>query len=244
MSGHSKWSTIKRKKGEADAKRGKIFTKLTRYITVAVRDGGPDPEYNPALKSAIEKAKAENMPNDNIERAIKKAIGDQNSTNYEEIVYEGYGPAGVAVFVECLTDNRNRTASDVRHAFDKFGGKLGATGCVSWMFDRKGLLVIEKDESIDEEELMLQAIDAGAEDFEIENEYYEVTTSPENFSQVRDNLKELGYEFSTADITYIPQNYTKLNNEADIKNMNKLIETLEDNDDVQNVYHNWDVPEE
>ncbi|SCG83566.1 hypothetical protein DW1_1999 [Proteiniborus sp. DW1] len=244
MAGHSKWSTIKRKKGKADAQRGKLFTKLARYITVAAREGGPDPEYNTNLKNAIEKAKAENMPNDNIERAIKKGSGDLEGANFEEITYEGYGPAGVAVFVECLTDNRNRTASDVRHAFDKFGGNLGSTGCVSWMFDRKGLLIVDRAEDIDEEELMLQAIEAGAEDFSSEEEYFEITTTPENFEQVKEALKETGYKFSTSEITFIPQNETKLEDEKDIKNMLKLIDILEDNDDVQQVYHNWEMPED
>jgi len=243
MSGHSKWSTIKHKKGKADAQRGKMFTKLARYITVAVREGGADPEYNSNLKSAIEKAKAENMPNDNIERAIKKGSGDLEGANFEEIIYEGYGPAGVAVFVQCLSDNRNRTASDVRHAFDKFGGNLGSTGCVAWMFDRKGLLLVEKTDEVDEEELMLQAIDAGAEDFSVEEEYYEIITSPEIFGKVKESLLESGYRFSNAEITYLPQNETKLTEEKDIKNMMKLIDALEDSDDVQEVYHNWDMPE-
>ncbi len=244
MSGHSKWSTIKHKKGKADAQKGKIFTKLARYITVAVKEGGPDPEYNNNLKNAIEKAKAENMPNDNIERAIKKGTGDLDGANFEEITYEGYGPGGVAVFVECLTDNRNRTASDVRHAFDKFGGNLGSTGCVSWMFDRKGLLIVDRDEEVDEEDLMLQAIEAGAEDFNPEEEYFEIITAPENFGQVKETLKQAGYNFSTAETTYLPQNETKLEEEKDIKNMVKLIDALEDSDDVQEVYHNWEIPED
>lgn len=244
MSGHSKWSTIKHKKGKADAQKGKIFTKFARYIAVAVREGGPDPEYNNNLKSAIEKAKAENMPNDNIERAIKKGSGDLDGVNYEEITYEGYGPGGIAVFVECLTDNRNRTASDVRHAFDKFGGNLGSSGCVSWMFDRKGLLIVDRDEEMDEEELMLIAIDAGAEDFNAEEECFEIITAPENYEQVKEALKKEEYNFSTAEVTYLPQNETKLDEEKDIKNMVKLIDALEDSDDVQEVFHNWDMPED
>ncbi len=244
MSGHSKWSTIKHKKGKADAQRGKMFTKLARYLTVAVREGGPDPEYNTTLKSAIEKAKAENMPNDNIERAIKKGSGDLDGANFEEITYEGYGPAGVAVFVECLSDNRNRTASDVRHAFDKFGGNLGSTGCVSWMFDRKGLLIVDRTEGVDEEELMLQAIEAGAEDFSAEEDYFEIITAPEGYDKVKEALIEAGYAFSTSEITFIPQNETKLEEEKDIKNMIKLIDALEDSDDVQQVYHNWEMPED
>lgn len=244
MAGHSKWSNIKRKKGKEDAVRGKVFTKLTRYISVAVKEGGPDPEYNPALKAAIEKAKAENMPNDNIERAIKKAAGSQEADNFEEIKYEGYGPAGIAVYVSCLTDNRNRTASDIRHAFDKFGGNLGQTGCVSFMFDRKGVLAIEKNDSIDEEELMMEAIEIGAEDFNVEEEVFEIITTPENFNTVRDTLKEKGYKFVTAEISFIPQNTVELKEEKDIKNMVKLIESLEDNDDVQDVYHNWEIPDD
>ncbi|WP_352419897.1 YebC/PmpR family DNA-binding transcriptional regulator [Proteiniborus sp.] len=244
MSGHSKWSTIKHKKGKADAQRGKLFTKLARYITVAVKEGGPDPEYNNNLKNAIEKAKEENMPNDNIERAIKKGSGDLDGANFEEITYEGYGPGGVAVFVECLTDNRNRTASDVRHAFDKFGGNLGSTGCVSWMFDRKGLLIVNRDKEVDEDELMLKAIDAGADDFSAEDEYFEIITAPESYEQVKESLKEEGYNFSTSEVTYLPQNETKLEEEKDIKNMVKLIDALEDSDDVQEVFHNWDMPED
>jgi len=244
MSGHSKWSNIKHKKGKEDAQRAKVFTKMTRYITVAVREGGSDPEYNAALKAAIEKAKAENLPNDNIDRAIKKAAGDMNSQNYEEILYEGYGPGGIAVLVSCLTDNRNRTASDVRHAFDKFGGNLGQTGCVSFMFDRKGILAIEKDENIDEEELMLQAIDFGAEDFSVEDEGYEIITAPEDFNNIRDSLKEKGFNFVTAEVSNVPQNTIELKEEKDIKNMVKLIDILEDNDDVQDVYHNWEIPDD
>lgn len=221
-----------------------MFTKLSRYITVAVREGGSDPEYNTALKSAIEKAKAENMPNDNIDRAIKKGAGDVDGANYEEVQYEGYGPSGIAVLVECLTDNRNRTAADVRHAFDKSGGNLGSTGCVAWMFDRKGLLVVNKNDEIDEETFMLEAIDSGAEDFNAEDEYYEIITSVEDFSAVKEKLQEAGYAFSSADLAYLPQNTTKLETKEDIKNMIKLMEMLEDSDDVQNVYNNWDMPDD
>ena len=187
MSGHNKWSKIKNKKGSEDARRGKVFTKMARAITVAVREGGADPEYNPSLKSVIEKARAENMPNDNIDRAIKKASGDGDSANYENIVYEGYGPEGVAVIVECLTDNRNRTASDVRHYFDKFGGNLGQNGSVSFMFQRKGLLLIDA-ESLDEEEVMMDSLDAGAEDFEADDGIFVINTAMEDFAQVRDTL--------------------------------------------------------
>lgn len=243
MAGHSKWSNIKNKKGKEDAKRGKIFTKMARYITVAVREGGDDPEYNAALKNAIEKAKAENMPNDNIDRAIKKGMGDLDGANFEEITYEGYGPSGVAVYVEALTDNKNRTASEVRHAFDKFGGNLGSTGSVGFMFDRKGLIVIEKDASIDDEELMLVSIDSGADDFSIEEDVYEVITSVEDFGLVRDGLKEAGYTLSSADLAYLPQTTSVLESEDDIKNMVKMLEALEDDDDVQNVSHNWEIPD-
>lgn len=241
MAGHSKWNNIKNKKGKEDAKRGKIFTKLGRYIMVAAREGGGDPDYNPALKSAIEKAKAENMPNDNIERAIKKGTGELGADNYEEIIYEGYGPGGVAVFASCLTDNRNRTAPDIRHAFDKSGGNLGQSGCVTFMFDRKGLIGIERTDDIDEDQLMMEAIDLGAEDFEAGEEGFEIITSPEDFTGVREGLKDLGYEFVIVEISYIPQNTISLTSEDDIKNMEKLIDLLEDLDDVQEVYHNWEM---
>lgn len=244
MAGHSKWANIKHRKGKADAQRGKMFTKLSRYITVAAREGGADLEYNSALKSAVEKAKAENMPNDNIDRAIKKGIGDLDGVNYEEVQYEGYGPSGVAVLVECLTDNRNRTASDVRHAFDKFGGNLGATGCVGWMFDRRGLITIAKSDSVSEEELTLQAIEAGAEDFSSEEEVYEVVTAVEDFNAVKEALSSEGYELASADLVYLPQNTAALESQDDIKNMVKMIDALEDSDDVQNVYHNWEIPED
>ncbi|MGO1368070.1 YebC/PmpR family DNA-binding transcriptional regulator [Senegalia sp. (in: firmicutes)] len=241
MAGHSKWANIKHRKGRQDAKKGKIFTKLARSITVAVKEGGDDPEYNTELANAIEKAKTENMPNDNIDRAIKKGSGDLDGVTYEEITYEGYGPNGVAVMVECLTDNKNRTAADVRHFFSKYNGNLGATGCVSFMFDRKGILLIEKNDHIDEEELMMNSIEAGAEDFQAEDEYFEITTSPEDFKDVRENLKSMGYKFSTAEVSFIAQNETKLDDEKDLKNMEKLIDNLEDHDDVQEVHHNWDM---
>lgn len=244
MSGHSKWNNIKNKKGKEDARRAKEFTKLARYIMVAAREGGADPEYNASLKAAIEKAKAANMPNDNIERAIKKGSGGTDGSAYEEIKYEGYGPGGIAVYVSCLTDNRNRTASDVRHAFDRCGGNLGQSGCVSFMFDRKGLLFIERKDEISEDDLMLEAIDLGAEDFNSSEEGFEIITSPEDFDRIRDSLAKSGYEFSVAEISFIPQNTTVLTNEKDIKNMARLIELLEDNDDVQDVYHNWDMPDD
>lgn len=244
MAGHSKWNNIKNKKGKEDARRAKEFTKLGRYLMVAAKEGGADPEYNPALKAAIEKAKAANMPNDNIERAIKKGSGELGADSYENIVYEGYGPGGIAVFVSCLTDNRNRTASDIRHAFDKFGGNLGQSGCVSFMFDRKGILAIEKNDKIDEEELMLQAIDLGAEDFSSDDDGYEIITSPENFNEIRDALSDRGFEFAVAELAFLPQNTTELNDDEDVKNMVKLIEILEDNDDVQDIYHNWEIPDD
>ena len=238
MSGHNKWSSIKDKKGKEDAKRGKIFTKIARMISVAVREGGPDPDYNPSLKSAIEKAKAENMPNDNIQRAIKKGSGEDSGASYEKIIYEGYGPEGVAVIVNCLTDNRNRTAADIRHAFDKFGGNLGQNGSVIFMFDHKGVLTIDKKDK-DEEEFMLEAIDAGAEDVQMEEDLFVVTTSMDDFAKVRDNLLENGYEFHTADLFYLPQNEIAVEDPEAQKKLQKMIDVLEDNDDVQSVFHNW-----
>ncbi|NMB14641.1 MAG: YebC/PmpR family DNA-binding transcriptional regulator [Gallicola sp.] len=238
MSGHNKWSSIKDKKGKEDAKRGKIFTKIARMISVAVREGGPDPDYNPSLKSAIEKAKAENMPNDNIQRAIKKGSGEDSGASYEKIIYEGYGPEGVAVIVNCLTDNRNRTAADIRHAFDKFGGNLGQNGSVIFMFDHKGVLTIDKNDK-DEEEFMLEAIDAGAEDVQMEEDLFVVTTSMDDFAKVRDNLLENGYEFHTADLFYLPQNEIAVEDPEAQKKLQKMIDMLEDNDDVQSVFHNW-----
>lgn len=242
MSGHSKWSTIKRKKGANDAQRAKIFTKIAREIIVAVKAGGPDPDNNSSLKDAIAKGRAANMPNDNIARTIKKAAGSTEADNYENITYEGYGPNGVAVIVETLTDNRNRTAADIRHFFDKFGGNMGQTGCVSFMFDKKGVIVIEK-EDIDEDEITMDALDAGAEDFEASDEYFEITTSPEDFRTVRDALEEK-YALSSAEISMLPQTTVTLTDEKQLLMMSKLLESLEDNDDVQNVYHNWDEPDE
>jgi len=240
MSGHSKWSTIKHKKEKTDAQKGKIFTKIGRELAVAVKSGGADPESNSKLKDAIAKAKANNMPNDNINRCIKKASGEGSGDNYENIIYEGYGPSGVAVIVETLTDNRNRTAGDMRHYFDKYGGNLGTNGCVMFMFDKKGVLVIENDGSIDEEKLMDDALEAGAEDIETETDFFEITTEPADFSAVRDSLEAEGYKFAEAEIQYIPQTYTALTDEKDIINMNKMIDIMEDNDDVQAVWHNWE----
>lgn len=244
MAGHSKWNNIKNKKGKEDARRAKEFTKLGREIMVAAREGGGDPEYNAALNAAIEKAKAGNMPNDNINRAIKKGTGDSEGGNYEEVVYEGYGPGGVAVYVTCLTDNRNRTAADIRHAFDKYGGNLGQTGSVGFMFDRKGILAIEAKDGIDEEELMLEAIDLGAEDFIVDEYGYEIRTEPTVFNEVRDGLRELGYEFAMAELSFLAQTSVKLEDEKDIDNMIKMIDLLEESDDVQKVYHAWEEPED
>lgn len=242
MSGHSKWSTIKRKKGANDAQRAKIFTKIAREIIVAVKAGGPEPDNNSSLKDAIAKARSANMPNDNINRTIKKAAGSTEGDNYENITYEGYGPNGVAVIVETLTDNRNRTAADIRHYFDKFGGNMGQTGCVGFMFDQKGVIVIEKDD-IDEDEITMDALDAGAEDIAVEEDYYEITTTPEDFRDVRDAM-EAKYTLMSAEISMVPQTMVTLTDEKQITMMSKMLENMEDNDDVQNVYHNWDMPDD
>ena len=244
MSGHSKWATIKRKKGALDAKRGKLFTKIGRELVVAVKEGGPDPDSNSKLRDAIAKAKANNMPNDTIQRSIKKAAGEDSSKEYLEMVYEGYGPSGIAFMVETLSDNKNRIAGDLRHYFDKYGGNLGQTGSVGFMFDRKGVIVIAKDASLDEDTVMMDALDAGAEDFSVEEECFEVISSPETFSAVREALEEKGYNFEQTEISYIPKTTTELTSEEDLKNIEKLIEMLEDNDDVQNVYHTWEMPAE
>ena len=239
MSGHSKWANIKRKKEKTDASRGKIFTKIGREITVAVRSGGPDPNQNSRLRDVIAKAKANNVPNDTIAKGIKKAAGEGSGENYDQITYEGYGPNGVAVIVEAMTDNRNRTASDVRHYFDKYGGNLGTNGCVMFMFDKKGIIVIEDDGKIDGDQLMMDALEAGAEDFENEDEMFEIVCDPMTFSATRDALEQKGYNFFEAELQMIPQNFVKID-EENIPNMEKLIEFLEDLDDVQNIYHNWD----
>lgn len=240
MSGHSKWANIKVKKGKSDAQRGKIFTKLGRELAIAVKSGGANPDANSRLKDVIAKAKAANMPNDNIARSIKKAAGEGDGANYEEIAYEGYGPGGVAVIVEAATDNRNRTAGDIRHYFDKFGGNLGQTGSVSFMFNKKGILLIEKTDGISEDDLMMEALEAGAEDFTVEEEYFEIQTDPNDFSKVREALEKKNYEFTEADVEMIPTVMTKLTDPKQIELMDKLIENLEDMDDVQNVYHNWE----
>ncbi len=238
MSGHSKWHNIQAKKGKADAARGKAFTKLGRELLIAVKEGGPDPAGNSKLKSVIAKCKAANMPNDTINNAIKKA--STSNENYEEITYEGYGPCGVAVIVEAATDNKNRTAADVRHVFDKAGGNLGTTGCVSYMFNKKGIIVIEKASTkIDEEELMMIAIDAGAEDFSSDEEIYEITTDPSDFTSVREKLEETGLEFLEAEIQMVPTTTVALD-ESGAEKMERLIERLEELDDVANIYHNWE----
>ena len=240
MSGHSKWHNIQKTKGAQDAKRAKVFTKIAREMIVAVKEGGSgDPNNNSRLAAVIAKAKAANMPNDNIKRTIDKATGSGGTDNYERITYEGYGPCGVAVIVDAMSDNRNRTASEVRHYFDKYGGNLGATGCVSWSFDRKGVIVIEK-EDLDEDTVMMDALDAGADDMQAEEETFEIYTDPDAFGTVLAALEEKGYTFLQAAVEMVPQNYVKLENEEDIKNMEKLIDLLEENDDVQNVWHNWD----
>ena len=229
------------KKGKQDAKRAKIFTKHARAIAVAAKEGGGNPDYNAALKTAIEKAKADNMPNDNIDRAIAKGAGAGANENYETIVYEGYGPGGVAVIVETLTDNKNRTAGNVRYYFDKNGGNLGTSGCVSFMFDKKGQIIIDKEEcDMDPDELMMIALDAGAEDFADEEDSYEVTTAPEDFSAVRENLENAGITMASAEVTMIPQTWVELTDEQDIKLMNRILDLLDEDDDVQEVYHNWD----
>ncbi len=244
MSGHSKWATIKRKKGAIDAKRGKIFTKIGREIMVAVKDGGPDPASNSKLRDVIAKAKANNMPNDTIQRSIKKASGEGDAGNYTEMIYEGYGPSGIAVMVETLSDNKNRTAADLRHYFDKNGGNLGQNGCVGFMFDKKGLIVIEKSDEVDEDTLMMDALEAGADDFNVEEECYEILTAPESLGSTREGLEQKGYTFAQAEVNYIPRTTTTLSNPEDVARMEKLIDMLEENDDVQNVYHTWEMPEE
>ena len=240
MSGHSKWSTIKRKKGANDAQRAKIFTKVSREILVAVKSGGPDPDNNSALKDAISKARSVNMPNDNIARTIKKAAGGTDGDNYETVVYEGYGPSGVAVIVDTLTDNRNRTAANIRHYFDKFGGNLGTNGCVSFMFDKKGVIVIEAD-GVDEDEVTMDALEAGAEDLSLSDGVFEITTAPEDFHAVRDAL-DGKYELASAELSMVPQTMTQITDADHIVLMGRLLDNLDDDDDVQNVYHNWDMP--
>ena len=243
MSGHNKWSTIKQKKGKNDAARAKVFTKIGRELIVAIREGGSaDPSVNSKLKDCIAKAKANNVPNDNIERIIKKAASGGDTANYEAVTYEGYGPNGVAVIVEALTDNRNRTAGEVRHYFDKFGGNMGTQGCVSFMFTKKGVLVIEREDlDKDEDTVMSDALEYGASDFEADEDVFTIDTEPEDFSAVRDDLEKAGYTFVSAELEMVPSTYTKLEDEESITKMQKMLDMFEDNDDIQNVWHNWEM---
>ena len=243
MSGHSKWHNIQARKGKSDAARGKIFTKIGREIAVAVKTGGSDPNSNAKLRDIISKAKQNNMPNDNIERSIKKASGELSGVNYESITYEGYGAGGSAVIVECLTDNKNRTAGDVRHAFDKHGGSLGSTGCVSYLFNRKGLIVIEKNINTDIDAIMLDSLDAGADDVVEEDDVIEVYTTPANFDAVKKTLEDKNYQFLSAEVTLIADNYVELE-QAKLEQFEKMLDALNDLDDVQNVYHNVENSEE
>ena len=244
MSGHSKWNNIKRKKEKTDGQKAKVFTKMAREIAMAIKEGGSaDPNANSRLKDAIAKAKANNVPNDNIDRVIKKAAGDGNANTYEALQYEGYGPSGIAVIVETLTDNRNRTAGEMRHYFDKCGGNLGQTGCVSFMFNKKGVLAIEA-EGQDEGDIMEKALEAGASDFNADGDVFEIITEPEDFSAVRDDLEEQGFSFVSAEIEMLPDVYSSIDDPDAAEKMDKLLDLLEDNDDVQNVWHNWERPDE
>ena len=241
MSGHSKFANIKHKKEKNDAAKGKIFTIIGREIAVAVKEGGPDPENNSKLRDCIAKAKANNMPNDTIDRGIKKAAGDANAVNYEHVTYEGYGPSGIAIIVEALTDTKNRTAANVRSAFTKGNGSIGTPGCVSYSFDEKGQIIIDKEEcDMDADDLMMLALDAGAEDFSEEEDSYEILTAPDDFSAVRETLEKEGVPMAEAEVRMIPQNYVTLTDETAIKNLQRTLDLLDEDDDVQNVFHNWD----
>ena len=241
MSGHSKFANIKHKKEKNDAAKGKIFTIIGREIAVAVKEGGPDPANNSRLRDVIAKAKANNMPNDTIDRGIKKAAGDANSVNYEYVSYEGYGPSGTAIIVDALTDNKNRTAANVRNAFTKGKGNVGTPGCVSYMFDKKGQIIIDKENcDMDADDLMMPALDAGAEDFSEEEDSFEIITDPDSFSEVRQALEDAGIEMASAEVTMIPQTYVELTDEQDLYCINKILDLLDADDDVQQVYHNWD----
>ena len=245
MSGHSKFANIKHKKEKNDAAKGKIFTIIGREIAVAVKEGGPDPANNYKLQAVIAKAKAANMPNDTIDRGIKRAAGDSGSVNYEYVTYEGYGPSGTAIIVDALTDNKNRTAANVRSAFTKGKGNVGTQGCVSFMFDKKGQIIVDKEEcDMDADELMMTALDAGAEDFNEEEDCFEIFTDPDEFENVRKALEDAGIPMASAVVTMIPQTYVELTSEEDIRNIQRTLDLLEDDDDVQAVYHNWDAPEE
>ena len=241
MSGHSKFANIKHKKEKNDAAKGKIFTIIGREIAIAVKEGGPDPANNSKLRDVIAKAKSNNMPNDTIERGIKKASGEAGSVNYEQVTYEGYGPSGTAIIVKALTDNKNRTAANVRNAFTKGNGSIGTQGCVSYMFDEKGQIIIDKEEcDMDADDLMMIALDAGADDFAEEEDSFEVLTAPENFSEVREALEKENIPMANAEVTMIPQTYVTLTEEADLNNINKILNLLDEDDDVQEVFHNWD----
>lgn len=243
MSGHSKWSTIKRKKEKTDQQRAKVFTKIGRELAVVVKAGGPDPNVNSKLKDVIAKAKAANVPNDNIDRIIKKAAGEDDGKVYENIIYEGYGPSGVAVIVEALTENRNRTAGDVRHYFDKFGGNLGQNGSVMFMFNRVGTITVDA-AGLEEDTVMEDALEAGADDFNTDGDVFEITTPPNDLGKVRDALEAKGYSFLSAEVEYVPTTMMTLTDPADIENMEKMIDMFEENDDVQAIWHNWEMPEE
>ncbi|MBQ9673718.1 MAG: YebC/PmpR family DNA-binding transcriptional regulator [Ruminococcus sp.] len=243
MSGHNKWSTIKQKKGKNDAARAKVFTKIGRELIVAIREGGSaDPNVNSKLRDCIAKAKAANVPNDNIDRIIKKAASSNEGDNYESVTYEGYGPLGIAVIVEALTDNRNRTAGEVRHYFDKCGGNMGTPGCVGFMFSRKGVLVIEREElDKDEDTVMEDALEAGASDFEADDDIFTIYTEPDDFGAIREDLSNKGYVFASAEVEQVPSTYTKIDDEETQKKMQKMLDLFEDNDDIQNVWHNWEI---
>ncbi len=241
MSGHSKFANIKHKKEKNDAAKGKVFTVIGRELAVAVKEGGPDPANNSKLRDVIAKAKANNMPNDTIDRGIKKAAGDASSVNYEYVSYEGYGPSGIAIIVDALTDNKNRTAANVRSAFTKGKGNIGTQGCVSYMFDKKGQIIIDKEEcEMDADDLMMTALDAGAEDFSEEEDSFEVITDPDAFSEVRQSLEDAGIPMASAEVTMIPQNWVELTDEEAVKNLQRTLDLLDEDDDVQAVYHNWD----
>ncbi len=244
MSGHSKWHNIQAKKGKADAARGAIFTKIGREIAIAVREGGANPESNGKLRDIIAKAKANNMPNDNIQRSIKKASGELSNVIYEQITYEGYAPGGVAIIVDCISDNRNRTASDVRHCFAKYGGNMGTTGSVGFMFDEKGVLVVDRQPGSDEDEMMMIALEAGADDVKVDEDAYVIYTAPNSFSAVREELEKQGLTFISAEVDKIPQNTVSVTDPDAVENLRKMLDLLEESDDVQNVYHNADLPEE
>ncbi|NLP34212.1 MAG: YebC/PmpR family DNA-binding transcriptional regulator [Clostridiales bacterium] len=245
MAGHSKFANIKHKKAKNDAAKGRIFTKIGREIAVAVKAGGPDPDNNSTLKDVIAKAKANNMPNDTIERSIKRAAGDANAVDYEAVTYEGYGPNGIAIIVDALTDNKNRTAANVRNAFTKGNGNVGTQGCVSFQFDRKGQIIVGKEDyEGSADDLMLLALDAGAEDFIEEDDSYEILTDPDSFSKVREDLENAGISMAQAEVTMIPQTWVELSDEQEIKSMQKILDLLDEDDDVQEVYHNWEMPDE